>query len=250
MSTTALLLASPILLAALPELTGVYIFCLIVGGGLLLISTVFGGSHDVDAGDALDAGGALDGGLDLPGDLGLDADAAAGLDADAGAVTETMVHEAEADALADTHEGALGLSNWLSVRFVVYFCAMFGLVGTVMTYLTDVGAGWTLALALAAGVAMGQLVHQLIRALQRSGVSSESRIQDLLHKPARVTIPVRPPARGEVGVRVGDREVFLPAVAQRSDDVFETGTQVMIAAYAGGLAEVVSRQEFEFRHNA
>ncbi|HRX87220.1 MAG TPA: hypothetical protein P5572_19510 [Phycisphaerae bacterium] len=250
MVTLSMQMIPPTMLAALPELAGAYVFCLIVGGGLLVISTVFGGHHDMD----VDTGGALDGGLDLSTDTDLDfdadLDADAALSVDGGHVTEAMVHQAETDALGGHHDGALGLSNWFSVRFVVYFCAMFGLVGTVLTYLTDAGPGWTLGIALVAGIGMGQLVHQLIRSLQRSGVSSESRITDLVHKPGRVTIAVRPPARGEVGVCVGDREIFLPAVAQRSDDVFETGAQVMITSYSGGLAEVVSRQEYEFKHNA
>jgi len=94
------------------------------------------------------------------------------------------------------------------------------------------------------------LVHQTIRALQRSSISSESRIEDIVSKPARVTIAVLPPARGEVGVRVGNREVFLPAIAQRPDDKFETGAQVVITSYSSGTAEIVSRKEYEFTHNS
>jgi len=229
-------------LAALPELTGVYLFCLIVGGGLLVISTTLGGHHDVevDAGGSLDGGlgGGLDGGLEI--DAG-DVDGLAGADVGAGGVSG---HEVAHDG------GALGLSNWLSVRFVVYFLAAFGLVGTVLTYFTELRPVWILGLALIAGVCMGQFVHQVIRTLQRNSVSSESRVEDIVNQPGRVTVAVRPPARGEVGVRVGDREIFLPAIAQRGDDVFEAGAQVMITSYSSGLAEVVSRKEYEFTHNA
>jgi hypothetical protein len=217
------------ILAAWPDLLGLYVFCLIVGGGLLFISTVLGSHHGVNGG-------------------GLDADAG-GLDVGNGHAAEALGHGTE-HAHGHHGNGALGLSNWLSVRFVVYFAAMFGLVGTVLTWLTDTNPAWTLALALVAGVLMGQFVHQLIRWLQRGSHSGESRIEDLLDKPARVTVAVRPPARGEVGVRLGDREVFLPAIAQRADDVFELGAQVMITSYAGGLAEVVSRQEYEFKHSS
>jgi len=226
------------LLAVVPDLTGLYVFSLIVGGALLMISTVFGGDHDLD----------IDGDIDL--DLGGDLDVSDALD------VGDVDLDVDADAVggnhfdgAGDHGNALGLSNWLSMRFVVYFAAMFGLVGTVLTYMTDVSAGWTLAIALVAGIAMGQLVHQTILALQRSSGNSESVTADFIEKPARVTVAVRPPARGEVGVRLGNREVFLPAIARRSDDVFETGAQVVITSYSGGMAEVISRQEFEFTHN-
>lgn len=231
------------MVAALPQLNGVYVFCLIVGGALLLISTVFGGHHDVggdvDLGGHFEIGGDVDvhGALEV--DPGVDADVELG-----GAGDHLDVGDAA------HHDSALALSNWLSVRFVVYFAAMFGLVGTVFTYMTDVSPVATLVVALIAGIAMGQLVHQMIRALQRSSVTSEINAEDFAGKTARVTITVRPPARGEVGVRMGNREVFVPAVAQRGDDTFETGSQVVITSYSGGTAEVVSRKEYEFTHNA
>lgn len=222
------------LLAAIPALTGVYLFCLIVGGGMLLISTVLGGSHDADVDIGTD--------LDVAGDVemggGLDADA----DLDVDAADTSGAHHGATSALA--------LSKWFSVRFLVYFAAMFGLVGTVLTYMTAVQAGWVFAIALVAGGLMGQFVHQVVRALQRGEVSSEVRVEDLVARTARVTIAVRPPARGEIGVRVGDREVFLAAVAQRPDDAFEIGAQVRITAYSGGLAQVVSCREYEFTHPA
>jgi hypothetical protein len=233
------------LLGALPELQGVYVFCLIVGGGLLVISTVFGGHHDsgldADAGADIDLGGGhveFDAG-------GADVDFAGDTDVDFSADGHT---DGLADAHADAHAGALGISNWLSLRFFVYFAAMFGLVGTVFTFMTDVSAGWTLAIALVAGIGVGQGVHQLIRGLQRTEGNSQSSAEDFVDQPARVTIAVRPPARGEIGVRMGNREVFLPAIARRDDDIFESGAQVVITSYQGGLAEVVSRREYEFAH--
>jgi hypothetical protein len=237
--------ASVPLFAAIPDLTGIYVFCLIVGGALLIISTVFGGDHDVE----------MDGGLDL--DLGGDVDVSDALDV--GGADLDLDVDVDADALGGDHldsagdvghhAGGLGLSNWLSMRFLVYFAAMFGLVGTVLTYMTDVSAISILGAALLSGIVMGQFVHQTIRMLQRTSGNSEFATTDFLQKTARVTVALRPPARGEVGVRLGDREVFVPAIAQRSDDVFETGAQVVITSYSGGLAEVVSRQEFEFTHN-
>lgn len=190
-----------------------YIVCLVVGGGLLLISTVFGG--DADAG------------VDADFDVDVDADADIDLNTDSGG-------------------GALSLSSWFSVQFVVYFAAVFGFVGTVMTYLSEVSAGATLGVAIASGLVVGQAVHQLIRALKRGSSDSSTRTEDYLNKPARVTVAIQPPKRGEVAVRIGDSERFVPARTRRPDDSFKIGEGVVVVAFVGGVAEVVSQTEYEF----
>ncbi len=80
----------------LPELTTAYWVALILGGGLLLISTLAGGDADVDI------------------DMDLDVD----VDIDTG------------------HAHAASLATWFSMQFAVFFLAMFGLVGVTMTHLT------------------------------------------------------------------------------------------------------------------
>lgn len=190
-----------------------YIICLVVGGGLLLISTVFGG--DADAG--VDA------------DLDIDVDA-------------------DADFDIDTHAGggAMSLSSWFSVQFVVYFAAVFGFVGTVLTYLSEVSAGAGLGIAIASGLVVGQAVHQLVRYLKRNSSDSSTQIEDYINQPARVTVAIQPPRRGEVAVRIGDGERFVPARTRRPDDSFRIGEAVVVVAIAGGVAEVVSQTEYEF----
>ena len=91
------------LLAATSMLQMVYIICLIVGGGLLMISTFLGGDSDVAA----------------------DADVEMDFDADVDVEVEADAHVEGADVAAT---GSLSLANWFSMRFVVYFMAAFGLV--------------------------------------------------------------------------------------------------------------------------
>lgn len=215
-------------LAAMPSLTGVYLVALIVGGGLLVISTFLGGhSHaDVDA--------------DLDVDLHLDADVDADLDVDAG------IHADHIDAGA----GALSLASWFSIRFCVYFLAMFGLVGTVLTSMSSLSALAILALAAAGGFVVGQVVHQLFRYLKRSSVPGITEIEDYLNKPARVTIAIHPPAKGEVAIRVGQGERFVAAAARRQDEQFDVGQSVAVVEFSGRVAVVVSAKEFEFLNNA
>ena len=231
---------APALPAVLPSLVGVYVVCLIVGGGLLVISTVFGGHHDADV-DVQ-----VDGGVDL--DMHADVDLHADVDTDFDAAADVHVdHAADAgvDHAAEGHD-LLSISTWFSIRFVVYFAAVFGLVGTVLSYMSGLSRGVVLGLSVAGGLVVGQGVHQTLRALRRSSGDSAAATEDYLNQPARVTIAIDSPARGEVAVEVRGKEQFVAAAANRPDDSFQVGDRVVITAYAGGTVQVVSQQEYEF----
>jgi hypothetical protein len=225
-------------LAAVSSLTPVYIVCLVAGGGLLVFSLLSfgGGDSDVDA----DTGGADFGDADV---AGADGDALGGDLSDA-AGGHDGIDTGHAHG-AHSH-GAMALSKWLSLRFLIYFAATFGLVGTVLSYMTDLSpmtvAGW----ALAGGIVVGQAVHQAIRALQRTEVNSAPREADFLEQTARVTRPILPGVFGEISINVGSQEYFLPAQPQRPDDCFAVGETVVVAEYHSGTAKVVSRAEHEF----
>ncbi|MGB2987501.1 MAG: hypothetical protein WBE26_16680, partial [Phycisphaerae bacterium] len=88
----------------LPSLATAYWICLIIGGGLLVISSIAG--SDTDAG--LDA--------DVDTDLSVDGDV--DVDVDAG------------------HAHASSLATWFSMQFAVFFLAVFGVIGVTMTYMT------------------------------------------------------------------------------------------------------------------
>ena len=183
------------LLADTSLIAGLYVISLIVGGGLLFVSAVFGG--DAEAGAEIDAGAELDGDLDTGG---------------AGA-------------------GPLDLSSWFSMRFLIYFAAAFGLVGTALTWMSDASSTWVLASAMIGGTLVGQIAHQLFRYLVRSSSNSATKTKDYINKTARVTVAIRPSARGEVAIRIGDRERFVPARARRDDDAFDTGATVGVVAF-------------------
>ncbi|MHC4695884.1 MAG: hypothetical protein ACYTFA_03965 [Planctomycetota bacterium] len=220
-----------------PLLTTVYWVCLIVGGGLLLISTLAGGHADADV------GGHVGGDMSFDGDVGADFHGAGDLSAD--------VH-APGDVSGDIHAGHAGatsLASWFSMQFVVYFMAMFGLIGATFTHLTDTGVGVTLALAAAGGIIVGQGVHQLLRKLRRTSGNSTTQLTDYVNKTARVTIDMTHQNKGEVALQVRGTERFLPAVSKREDAEFLRGDTVTVVEYQGGMARVVSREEFEFLTN-
>lgn len=220
----------------LTALTTVYWVCLIVGGGLLAVSTVLG-SHadaDVDVGHALDAAD----GIDFDADFDVDG----GLDADVDADVDIGGHVDHADAV---HGASAGLSTWFSIRFLVFAIAVFGALGVILTYLTGTEATLVLAIALAGGLAVGQLVHQLLRMVRRTSGDSTPQPWDYVNKLARVTIAINPPKKGQIALLVGQTRRYVAAVAHRSQADFSVGDEVVVVAYRAGIAEVISRTEHE-----
>ncbi|MFQ5463429.1 MAG: hypothetical protein ACE5E5_12495 [Phycisphaerae bacterium] len=253
---------------ALPGVVTLYWICAIFGGGLLVLSTVLGGhGHDVgdvdvdldvdlDADFDFDAGAPLDVDLSLDADAagdvdfsadtdidpGLDADIDTGIDGDFAAEPSAEVHElGHAD-----HEGAMDLASWFSIRFVIYFMAAFGLVGTVLTHLSDHTDLVVLAWAMGSGLVVGQGVHQLFRKLRKTSGNSALTRKDFLGKTGRVTIAIKANRKGEIMLSVGRGERYVPATARHDNGSFESGERVAVIGYVGGVAEVISQKEFEF----
>ena len=215
-------------MAEFPSLGGLYVVSLIVAGGFLVVSTFFGGDSDVDVDVDIDA----DFDLDVDADVDVDVDSATG--AEMGG----------APALAA--EGALSLSTWISVRFLIYFAAMFGMVGTILTLTSEMGPGRVLAYAVMGGFVVGQIAHQVFRYLKKTSSDSSTHVKDYVNKIGRVTIAIKPRARGEVAIQIGDNERYVPAKAKRSDESFESGQSVGVIDFRAGTALVVSRKEYDF----
>ncbi len=213
------------LAVAFPDLTVLYWICMIVGGSLLAFSMLgaFGGHADTD----FDA--------DFDADFDVDVDAG---DVDVAGAGDALVGAGYADAAS--------LAAWLSIRFVVYFTAVFGVLGVVLTYLSDNTPMTTAGVAVLGGLVVGQGVHQLFRKLKRSSSNSATTSADYEDKIGRVSATITYPRKGEIAISVRSRERFVPAVAKHPDTTFGVGDEVGVVAYRGGVAEVVSRKEFEF----
>jgi hypothetical protein len=231
---------SPAVLAASSALGTAYIVCLGVGGGLLIISTIFGHHAEADVDVPADA----DFGLDVDADVEMDADVAGDVDVAGHVDAAGDVHA------ADAHEvpGGVSLASWFSIRFLVYFMAGFGLFGTVLTYTTSVGMWPVLGISVLAGLVIGQGIHQTIRYIQRTSGDSAATVRDFVNQSARVTLAIAPGQTGEIALQVRGYERFVPAVAKRRDDCFSTGDRVAVVTYANGLAEVISKEEYDFVH--
>ena len=199
----------------------IYLICLIVGGGLLFLSVFF-------SFDGSESGVELDGSV-LHSDLDID------LDGDGGSAPE-----------APDAPGVFSLSTWLSMRFLIYFAAAFGMVGVVLSKTTGMESWGVLGISAGSGIAVGQFVQYLLRSLEQNSGNSELAVEDYLHRLARVSVRIGPGQPGEIAVIVKSGERFLPAIAKREGEAFETGEIVGIVSLASGIAEVVSREESDF----
>jgi len=204
-----------------------YWIALIVGGGLLVLSLLAGtGDHDVD----VDASA----GADFHGDADV-----SGADVHVDGAHGDLLHTD----LAHAHgASAWSLSTWISIRFAVFFLAVFGAIGVVMTHMTSSSPRLVLALALGGGAVVGQAVHHLFRLIRKTSGDSAPQVTDYVNKLGRVTINIEPPQVGEVALQVRGMERHVPATARRP---FIIGDEVVVVAYRAGLAEVVGRDEYE-----
>lgn len=216
----------------------VYWACGGTGVALLLISML--GAHNSNADFDVDAGAA--GGLDVDVHVDVDADIGGAVDA----------HGADLGGHHD--DGVFGdatsISTWFSMRFLVFFVAIFGLIGLVMTYMTQVGPNGSLGIALACGLVGGQGVHQTFRRIMKTSGNSAASIGDYMEKVGRVTIPIDPPQKGEITIDVRGGQQYIPAVSKHADTRFSVGDEVVVVEYNGNAATVISRKEFDFRRDA
>ncbi len=210
-------------MSTIAVLTTIYWACLIVGGGLMLLS-MLGGESDADVSVDTDIDVDFDADVDLDADLDVDAD---GVD------------------VSHAHAEAAALSTWFSMRFVVFFVAIFGAVGVILRHLTALETGLAFIVALVAGLIVGQVAHHVFRVIRRTSGDSTPRPQDYVNRLARVTIAITPPNKGEVAIQVRSVRRFVPAVASGDVPGFNAGDEVVVVGYRAGVAQVISREEFE-----
>ncbi len=248
------------MLAAADVLTTIYWACGIFGMGLLLVS-VIGGHHDTDADvSGVDFHGDMD--VDFHGDVDVDfhgdvvpdihvdadVDVAPDLDVDVDAAHGAAGHEVM-DGVGHVEtiaSDASSLSSWLSIRFVVFFLASFGAVGVVLTTLTSAGSTMTFIVSFVTAVVLGQGVHHIFRKVQKASGNSTPGIADYVHQIGRVTIPVTHSQKGEIAISVRGGQRYVPATSSHPDAAFNAGDEVAVVDYSGGIAEVISRKEYEF----
>lgn len=184
-----------------------YLFALIVGGGLLLFSLVWGdaGDHDVE----------LEGDLDLEGEP-----------------------EFGAGSLVDGDGEWSLLRGFLSVRTVLHLLAGFGATGTLLELLTAASPAVSLAWAVATGLVAATLAGLIYGWIRSSGSGEVSLDPEyLVGATATVLLPIEPGRRGKVLALRDGREVELLARLFSADDErCPRGAEVVIVEIAGETA--------------
>jgi len=182
---------------------GVYLFCTVLGGGLVLLSLLGAGDHDAGVGDGVDVGGE---------------------------------HAGAGSHVTGAGELLLGLFR---IRNLTFLLAGFGITGLLGTWL---GAGrvTTALLAGVMGVSAMLLVHGVFTWLRRTDsavdVLGDSDLEGTL---ARVVLPITAAARGRISCVASGQQLFLTArLADGQPELPEVGSPVVILRMRGGVAEV------------
>lgn len=248
-----------------------YIFCLIVGGVFVALSSVSGMTElgtDFDAGDA-----------ELQVDADFDADAQ--IESEAVSAAESFAGDAAGD-LASTGMGSAGLQNinfdfqgvnadlgdvdseatlsseageyevssqrrfnpLISFKFWTFFLCFFGLTGTV---LSGLGLWSSLVGVLSASLVMGGgaglwvafLMHKFGSGEYDRAVSQ----REYLGAAAKVLVPVSNETTGKVRLRLRGRSIDMLAEPYKSSEQFDKGDECFVVDVDDGVVEVLSIEE-------
>lgn len=132
----------------------------------------------------------------------------------------------EIDSNLDGHDFGLLDSRVISVFLTAF--GGFGAIGTIWGFGALISSGF----GLLGGVAFGAVVFYFGKLLHSQGVTSPVRNEDLIGKPAQVTVTIMPNHLGQVTFIVGEERV--EKLARSADNTqIEVGTNVKIDAFAG-----------------
>lgn len=181
----------------------VYLACLVFGGALLLFTILFGAESDV--------------GYDLDTDF----------DLESGASFEMQ------------GEGLAAAVQFLSFRNLVFFCAFFGLTGSLLTW-TGSPFLVTLSSAIVLGLFAAVLCHKLMIYLRTSESGQVTDHSEFSGMTARVTLPVEKGTRGKVSIATSERKVqMLAEVAEEATKrSFSEGETATVVRVVGGVAQI------------
>jgi membrane protein implicated in regulation of membrane protease activity len=188
---------------------GVYLFCAVLGGGLVLFSLVGGDSDD-----------------------GL----AEGLEAEPGAGTGA----------SPTGMAGELLLGFFRVRNLTFLLAAFGVTGLLGHWL-GLAPLLTAALATGLGLVSAMLVHGTFTWLRRTD-SARNVLEDsdLEGSFARVVLPIAPGGRGRISCEASGQQLYLTArISGEAGAPLPVGAPVVILRMEGGVAEVTSAPSLE-----
>lgn len=216
-------------------MTSLYLASFLFGGVLIGASVLLGGGEDLDVDGDFDVDGDVD--LDVAADVDIDVDGDLDLDADAGhggALDHIGDHALE---VGDTvgADAALWMP-FLSMRFWTFGTTAFGLVGLILSMALS-SALLTGAFAAVGGVVSGWGAAWAFRVLATEPVSGETTTKRYIGQEAKVTLPIRPGARGKIALETYQGRLDLLAQTMDGHEL-GVGDRVLIASIKDGVADV------------
>jgi hypothetical protein len=224
----------------------VFLFCMFLSGGFLLVSAALGVGHNLHIGaHALHLGGHVGGDV---GGHGAHIDAGHAATAHNGTHVDAHAHGASGgDTSAPGWQSVTAiLTSGLSLYGLLIFLFIFGLVGYVLHNLTNVGAVASvilpLLLGVASGIALGNFLTRFFRTSPESLLDADSsRLEGRL---GQVSMAIREGGVGEVifTSKGGGRQ----SVGARSADgqPIPDGAEIVILGYQDGVARVQTWDSF------
>lgn len=220
-----------------------YIFTLIIGGGMLAFSAFSGGDFGSDA----DVDANIDSHVDIDSDTHLEIDSHVDcdnpLDAPHAAI-EHIPHSIESinHSIAPANQSGIDGIKLLSLRSLTYFSAFFGLTGTVMTW---IGSAFitTLLSAIFSGSVAAFFGYKLMAYLKSSESGQALNTTSFIGRKAKVIIPITPNKMGKILVEISGQNVELIAKITSPDtDSFAPGDAVLIVSFSDNVA-IVSKYD-------
>jgi membrane protein implicated in regulation of membrane protease activity len=143
----------------------------------------------------------------------------------------------------DTSAASGFLPLVLALRFWSFALLAFGLSGSLLYYLSLLGAWPAFGVALGTGLASGLLAAWSVRQLQRAQTSSGAETSDLVGQLGRVLVPLSKAQRGKIRVELKGQSIDF--IASTDDEVLEAGAAVLVEELRGNALHV-SRAGREF----
>lgn len=200
----------------------VYIFLGVIGGVLILLSSLGVLGHGLDTDTSFDAGHEID----FQHDLGATDLAHIGAD--------NVDH-----AIMDTGDVWF---PFLSLRFWVYSSACFGLIGTLASLFSGAGEPKIFFISLLTGVLMGLVAAYTYRYLSRHEVQGGIGTADFVGALGKVLVSVGETKTGKVRMTIKGDTIDMLALSEVGH--FEVGEEVMVTGLDGDKVTVVRKEEF------
>lgn len=131
--------------------------------------------------------------------------------------------------------------KFVSLRFLSFFAAFFGLTGTVLSLLGLVASqAVTAILSGGVGFALGAAMVAATTWLQQSTADTTLRVKDYIGKTGAVLLPVVKGRTGKIRLDIGGRDIYLLATTDE-DRTLDRGDRVFVISMDEGIAKVVMR---------